>query len=82
MNHSGSLLQQTNTSWGIKLLRKFKTILLKIKIFLSACLFSKALTQSNLLTDCLIRSTFEFDSAKPHGRKWEGKGLQDYIWKK
>ena len=53
------LSSKTITSRGIKLLRAFKTVLLKIKTFLSTCLFAKALSRSNSLMDRLIRSTFE-----------------------
>ena len=58
LNHGGSLSSQTITSWGMKLLRTFKTVLLKIKTFSSTCLFAKALSQSNSLTDRLMRSTW------------------------
>ena len=59
LNHGGSFLSHTINSWGIKLLRIFKTVLLKVKIFISSFLFSKALSQLNWLIALLIKSSFE-----------------------
>ena len=58
LNHSGSLPSHTINSWGMKLLRIFKTVLLKFKTLSSTFLFSKALSQLNWLITLPIRSSF------------------------
>ena len=76
LNHGGSLSSQTITSWGMKLLKMFTTVSLKIKTFLFSCLFAEDLSQSNSLTDCQDQH-LNLDSAKPRGCKVVGKEFQD-----
>ena len=68
LNQSGSLSLHTTVSWGIKLLRMFKTVLLNIATFSLTFVFEKAFSQSNIAKERLINSVVCHTSRK----KWDG----------
>ena len=58
LNHGGSLSSHTIVSWGIKLLRMLRTVLLKITTSSLKLLFKKALCQSIFSIALFISSVF------------------------